>query len=121
MKKWILQAFGPLFFLVSSGTAYGAYGSQTGEQVKPSTPSTVPYLSEYRDGEMIIVFHGNILPENETQVNLAQTKYLESLYQWRQKSHYKQQLRSLGITIDEIYDDPRIPSENLRRYEPMGH
>jgi hypothetical protein len=73
-----------------------------------------PYFAEYREEGRIIVFHGNIEEKNEPRVRLLQTQYLESLKVFSRKTQFEAALNRLGVTVEEIRDEPSISSEKAK-------
>lgn len=80
-----------------------------------------PYLSEYRDGWMVIIFHGNIRDEDEPIVRALQTKYLEALDTSKHyPGQYRMELERLGVFIEKMPNDPYIQSDQAQPYYSPG-
>ena len=91
----------------------------TNRPPQPLPLNTKPYYAEYREGGRIITFRGNILPSHEVEVRALQTKYLENLNK-AARFDYEEQLRSCGVIIEEITNDPKIHSENAQPVYPLN-
>jgi hypothetical protein len=78
----------------------------------------VPYFAQFREGGRIIVFHGYVLLANEPRINVMQTHFLENLNDAVKAEYFRQELYFLGVEVQEVPDDPSVPSENIQHHYP---